>query len=182
MTDRFLHPPIRFLRVLSAECVQATFFIVGEMADDSPEEVRRAARAGHTIGTHTQTHPHLAALPFDRALKEIDDGIASTKRALGNDAAVTPFFRPPYLEITPQIESRLAGRGIVIWNFGWLFDDWTRVSADELVARVLRRAESERKGVIILHDIWPVTARALPRLLKELKQRGFRIVHVTWGN
>jgi peptidoglycan/xylan/chitin deacetylase (PgdA/CDA1 family) len=170
----------KILKVLKAECVQATFFIVGEMANDSPEEVLRAARAGHTIGTHTQTHPHLRALPLDLAFKEIDDGMASTKRALGNAAKIAPFFRPPYLEITPEIKDRLNDHGIVVWDFGWLFDDWTQLSVDELVARVVRRAEDERKGVIILHDIWPVTARALPRLLKELKQRGFHIVHVTW--
>lgn len=172
----------KILKVLAAECVRATFFIVGEMADDSPAEVLRALRAGHTVGTHTQTHPHLPTLPFDGALKEIDAGITSTRRALGGDAALAPFFRPPYLETTPEIEASLTARGIAIWNFGWLFDDWTDVSVDELVARVVKRAESEGKGVIILHDIWPVTARAVPRLLNELKQRGFRIVHVTWAH
>lgn len=172
----------QILSVLAAECVQATFFIVGEMANDSPEQVIRAARAGHSIGTHTQTHPHLPALGFDRAVAEIDGGIASTKRALGERGSLAPFFRPPYLEITPQLKSHLMAHGIVTWDFGWLFDDWTKVSADALVARVVKRAEDERKGVIILHDIWPVTARALPRLLRQLKDRGFRIVHVKWVN
>ena len=34
------------------------------------------------------------------------------------------------------------------------------------------------KGILLLHDIQPATALALPEILKELKARGFKIVHV----
>jgi peptidoglycan/xylan/chitin deacetylase (PgdA/CDA1 family) len=168
------------LNALAAECVKATFFIVGEMANDSPDQVLRAARLGHTIGTHTQTHPHLTTLPLHQATKEIEDGISSTAKALKSEKTLAPFFRPPYLEVSPELQAYLASRGLLVWNFGWLFDDWTDISAGALITNVLRRVEEERKGVIILHDIWPVTAQALPQLLEGLKQRGFRIVHVAW--
>src|SRR5436305_7678421 len=45
------------LDILAAECVKATFFTVGRMAHEHPEGVRRLRDAGHTIGTHTETHP-----------------------------------------------------------------------------------------------------------------------------
>jgi hypothetical protein len=38
--------------------------------------------------------------------------------------------------------------------------------------------EHKGRGVLLLHDIHPATVAALPILLKELKARGYRIVHV----
>lgn len=72
------------LDVLAAECVKATFFVVGEMARAHPEGVRRIRDGGHTIGTHSDTHPlSMHRMPIDRARAQIDDGIAATSAALG---------------------------------------------------------------------------------------------------
>ena len=46
----------KVLDILSAECVRATFFLVGQMANAFPTLVRRELADGHTIATHTQTH------------------------------------------------------------------------------------------------------------------------------
>ena len=165
------------LETLAAECVKATFFIVGSMANDSPELVQRVYSEGHTIGTHTQTHAHIAQLSFDEAKQEIEDGIASTKAALSDSQTLAPFFRPPFLEMTPRIANYLASNRIMLWGIDLQADDWLLITADEIVARVLKRIERPRKGVLLLHDIQPPTAKALPKLLKELKQRGYRIVH-----
>src|SRR5262245_28434665 len=56
----------QILKILAAECVKATYFMVGRMAAAYPEWVRKVAAAGHTIGTHSQNHPltlHRMALP-----------------------------------------------------------------------------------------------------------------------
>src|SRR6187399_1650617 len=45
------------LDILAAQCVKATFFIIGRMAKASPEGVRKVRDAGHSIGTHSQNHP-----------------------------------------------------------------------------------------------------------------------------
>src|SRR5690242_64416 len=92
----------KVLRALAAECVKATFFLLGDMVRKFPELVRRIRAEGHTIGTHTQTHPHLPALSFARAKTEIEQGVASLKSVLGNQATA-PFFRAPYLETTDEI-------------------------------------------------------------------------------
>src|SRR5271165_7340723 len=47
----------RVLDILDSECVKATFFLVGQMAKAHPEVVRRIHQAGHSIGTHSYTHP-----------------------------------------------------------------------------------------------------------------------------
>ena len=42
----------------------------------------------------------------------------------------------------------------------------------------MRRIEAKGRGMLLLHDIKPATVLALPIILRELKSRGYRIVHV----
>ena len=48
----------------------------------------------------------------------------------------------------------------------------------KIITLAMKRLEARGKGILLLHDIHPATVAALPGLLKELKQRGFHIVHV----
>ena len=79
----------RILDILASQCVKATFFTIGRMAQAYPEGVRKLRDAGHSIGTHSQDHPlSMNRMSIERARQEIDDGIASTA-ALG-DATSLP--------------------------------------------------------------------------------------------
>jgi peptidoglycan/xylan/chitin deacetylase (PgdA/CDA1 family) len=170
----------RILQTLASECVKATYFLVGRMAQAHPDMVRQIHGAGHTIGTHSQTHPlTFNRMPLANAEQEINDGIGSVTTALGASDQVAPFFRIPGLMRAEQVEDYLASRGIMTWSADFPADDWhRRISSAEIVKRALTRLEARGKGVLLLHDIKPATAAALPVLLKELKLRGYRIVHV----
>jgi peptidoglycan/xylan/chitin deacetylase (PgdA/CDA1 family) len=170
----------KVLDILAAECVKATFFTIGEMARFSPEGVRKLLAAGHTIATHTQNHPlNMNRLPIERARQQIDDGIASTRAALGDDAdAVAPFFRIPGLMRADGVEEYLAEQGIQVWSADFLADDWRHVSSSRVYDLAISRLEAKRKGILLLHDIQPRTVAALPRILETLKARGYHIVHV----
>src|SRR5271154_796165 len=45
------------LQILADNCIKATFFTIGEQARANPENVRKLVAAGHTVATHSQTHP-----------------------------------------------------------------------------------------------------------------------------
>jgi hypothetical protein len=167
------------LDILAKECVKATFFLVGRMARANPATVRRIYNAGHTIGTHSQNHP----IRFDRISgarieDEIDDGITSVAAALGDAKALAPYFRIPGLGRTPAVEAHLKARSLVVWSSDTLADDWRKISASQVLRLALSRLERKGKGVLLLHDIQPRMVLMLPVLLTELKQRGFKIVHV----
>lgn len=168
------------LDILASECVQATYFLVGDMARLFPTMVRKIAAAGHTIGTHTQSHPFaIDRMPFERARRQIDDGISSVADALGDTGEVAPFVRIPGLARTNAIEKYLASRNISVFSTDVTGDDWRRIRAREVVKRTMRRLEAKGRGIILLHDIHAVTVMALPSLLRELKARGYRVVHLT---
>ena len=118
-------------------------------------------------------------MPIERARQEIDDGIASVKAALGDDdAALAPFFRIPGLVRAEGIEDYLASQGIQIWSADFLADDWRHISSARVYELAIKRLEEKGKGILLLHDIQARTVAALPGILRELKARGYRIVHV----
>lgn len=168
------------LETLANQCVKATFFIIGRMAKQYPDGVRRLRDAGHTIGTHSENHPlSFNHMPLQRAEQEIDEGIAHTTAALGGDAsAVSPFFRIPGLLRAEGVEDYLASRGIMTWSADFPADDWRHITPAQVLNYALTRLEAKGKGVLLLHDIQGRTASMLPQLLRELKSRGYHVVHV----
>src|SRR5436309_9099532 len=65
----------RILETLAAECVKATFFMVGRQANAYPATVRRVYNEGHTIASHSQNHPLIfTKLTLGRARQEVDPG------------------------------------------------------------------------------------------------------------
>jgi hypothetical protein len=118
-------------------------------------------------------------MSLDKAQKQIDDGFASVQGALGTDYKVAPFFRYPGLLRQANSEAYLAEHHIMVWSADFPGDDWKRrITPVEVIRRSLHRLEARGRGILLLHDIHPVTVAALPTLLAELKALGFKVVHV----
>src|SRR5215510_14980938 len=168
------------LDTLASQCVKATYFLVGQMAHAYPSVVRRIYNEGHTIGTHSQDHPHaFERLSMRRVEREVDGGINSVTAALGDANALSPFFRIPGLGRTNAIERFLEGKQLVTWSADVDTNDWWRGSSPgAIVKRAMRRLNAEGRGIILMHDIHRATAMALPILLNELKTNGYNVVHV----
>src|SRR5580692_2287933 len=67
----------KVLKALAAECVQATFFLIGKPASEHPTLVRRIAAEGHTVGTHTWQHRYFGHLKASETTGEITHGISA---------------------------------------------------------------------------------------------------------
>ena len=164
------------LEALDFHCTKATFFMVGQRALTYPEMVRTVARRGHTIATHTWTHQDLAKIEPEAALTEIELGISAVQRALGGQAA--PFFRYPYLSNPKEMSAHLRERNTAIFSIDIDSLDFKTRSSTAVIRKVMSGLEAKGKGIILFHDIQPSTAGALKTLLSEMKDKGFKIVHV----
>ena len=172
----------RVLDVLAEHCVKANYFLVGRMARGYPDLARRIAAEGHTVGTHSENH----LLGFDRApmdtvKNEIEQGIASVGSVLGKATAAHAFFRIPGFLRRQEVEAYLQSRRLMTWSADVVADDWKHINASEVVRRTIARLEEKGKGIVLLHDIQPATALALPELLRQLKAKDYRIVLVVPG-
>lgn len=170
----------QILKMLDDECIKATFFIIGSQAKANPEGVRKLVAAGHTVGTHSMNHPlTFDRMPIEKAEAEINGGIAWTSAAMTDPSKqLAPFFRIPGLMRAEGVEGLLISRGIQVWSADFPADDWRHVPSDRVYQLAMQRLEAKGKGILLLHDIQARTVAALPKIIRDLKARGYRIVHV----
>lgn len=168
------------LKILADECVKATFFTIGEQAKANPEGVRKLVAAGHSVGTHSMTHPlTFNKMPIEKIEAEVNGGIAWTSAAMTDPSSqLAPFFRIPGLMRAEGVENYLISRGIQVWSADFPADDWRHISPDRVYQLAIQRLEAKGKGILLLHDIQARTVAALPKIIRDLKARGYRIVHV----
>ena len=164
------------LEALAAHCLKATFFPIGEHAMWHPEILKQVAAAGHTIGTHTWSHPDLTKKSFAEARDEIEKGVSAVHAAVGGPTA--PFFRFPDLRHPPQMVTYLGGRNIAIFSTDIDSFDFKLRKPEQVINSVMAKLATHGKGIILMHDFQRATAEALPALLKELKAKGYRVVHM----
>lgn len=169
------------LAALAAECVKATFFVVGDMAAAHPDQLKRIAAAGHTIGHHSMTHVIMNTIPDAKARADIEKGWHTVDRILSGatpDVPQTPFFRFPGFAPTNPLAAWLAAKHVAVFGADFWGSDWTPITSDALLAQALSRIEARGSGILLLHDIHAHTAAMVPRLLRELKTRGYRVVQI----
>jgi peptidoglycan-N-acetylglucosamine deacetylase len=169
------------LDTLKRECVRASFFLLGHNALAHPELARRELAEGHTVAHHTFSHPLLDRMPAAAAEAEIDRGFAAVDTALygrSERAPKTPFFRFPGFASSPPLLERLEQRGIVVFGADLWASDWNPMSPEQQLHLVLGRVEANRGGIALFHDTKKQTAAMLPAFLRDLRLRGYRVVHV----
>lgn len=168
----------RVLDALARECVKATFFLIGRNAAALPGLTARIARDGHTLANHTFSHPWtIDRLSHAAALADLDRGEDAIRMASG--ARVARFVRFPGFVETPALLSEMTRRNVAVFGTDVWASDWNVMAPDVQLRLVLGRIERARRGIVLFHDIKDQTAAMLPAFLRELKRRGFRVVHVT---
>ncbi len=194
--DRIYTPEV--LDVLQRLGVKATFFLIGENVERYPEVTRRIVADGDEVGSHTFTHPNMAAVSRRRALLELN----TTQRALqAVTGRSTILFRFPYdadAEPTSAEEARpiVMADSLGYVTVGELIDpqDWNLYKTDtagtrqrrtsgDLVATVLQQVQSTpRANVILLHSGGgdrSQTVLALEKLVPMLQAQGYQFVTVS---
>jgi peptidoglycan/xylan/chitin deacetylase (PgdA/CDA1 family) len=159
------------LKILHAYKVRATFFVVGQNVKRYPYLTRRADRLGHSVQSHTWSHPNLRNVSW----KTFRYQIRTTDRYVRAQTGYTPrCLRPPYGATNRTVARRAAslGKTIKLWSVDPR--DWTRPGASVIARRVLAKVQTG--SVILLHDGGgnrSQTVAALPKILKTLKARGY---------
>jgi peptidoglycan-N-acetylglucosamine deacetylase len=171
----------KVLAALARECVRASFFMLGKNAEEYPDLARRVLAEGHTVAYHTYGHPLLDHMPLAKAKAEINHGIEEVEYAVYGQRRtdpVTPFFRFPGFSANQALLDTMARRNIVVFGADVWASDWNPMSPNQELRLILGRVEQVNRGIVLFHDTKEQTAAMLPVFLRELKRRGYRIVHV----
>ncbi len=165
------------LDILDEFDIPATFFVVGQLAEQYPDLVLRELEEGHEIASHTWSHPHIREL----SAEGLEAELKATEKYLFELAGYkTKLFRPPEGKFG-NIVLRVAGEHdykIILWTVDTR--DWAHTPPSEIVTNVL---ETTRPGSIILcHDCVggkSPTPEALREFIPKLKENGYEFVTVS---
>ena len=166
------------LAALADQCVKATFFMIGDKLVRSPDLARRVAAEGHSAGLHSNTHPHLSELGAQQQLDDLRKNQAAYQAAFG---VAAPAYRFPYLEETPTMLAALKAAKITVMSIDLGINDWLPNDTTEvLMVRLAENLTKTGRGIILMHDANGPTVKALPALLRLLKDKGYKVVHLEW--
>lgn len=176
------HPNItpRLLDVLLRGNARATFFMIGEAAQQHPRLVRRVVEEGHAIGNHSWNHPSFPLLTRRERIRQV--------RAC--EQALAPYghrlFRPPYghQSITSRLDLCWLGHDVITWNID--AGDWRNLDADQMSDRLVKCIHPG--SITVFHDGGfditeeeclhrGPTVEVVTRLLTQLRGR-FRFVTI----
>jgi peptidoglycan/xylan/chitin deacetylase (PgdA/CDA1 family) len=165
------------LNTLDENNIKCTFFLLGNFIESYPGLIRKMSESGHEICNHSYSHPYLSKL----SANEVKNEIVKTEKIIFSTTGKPPIklFIPPYGDYNEKIQKilfRLNYKYIITWLIDT--DDWEETSADSIVNKVIN--ESQSGGIIIMHlGDNPQTAQALPRIIKFLKQSGYRFAKIS---
>ena len=173
------------LDMLDKYGAKATFFIVGKEAKDNPDLIKRMDDEGHEIGNHTYSHTPAKEMSAGAALSDIQ---RCSEVVYGVTGKAPKYFRPPGGGMNSRISQGIRKMGLkpVFWSMnatdytdvtpGYEVPEDVKVMAEELTKRVMDKVKPGT--IILLHSSSEQTVRALPLILKALKEKGYGMVTV----
>lgn len=175
------------LDVLAEHRVSATFFLVGRRAQRHPGIVARMLREGHTVGSHSWSHPDPSRTGFVRLQGDYRRGRRAVEAAAGMSI---PLFRPPMGDVDAPSAIAAAMSRVRPWL--WTRDptDWVPGRTTEDILDALRDLRSG--DVVLLHDgieLAPseealdrsATVAAVPLLIRRARAAGLDLVTLPSG-
>lgn len=169
-------PTDELLALLDELNIKATFFMTGEFVLNFPESARKIRDAGHEIGCHSLSHPHLLDYHLDMRFKQVRRNVQIIRETLG----VNPrLFRPPFGEFDATISApaRAEGMEICLWSIDSKDWDWD-YSAERVLQRVTKNAGP---GTIVLFHLDGYhTLEVVPQAVKYFREElGLELVPIT---
>ncbi|RCG32413.1 polysaccharide deacetylase family protein [Sphaerisporangium album] len=164
----------KVLDTLAEYHAKATFFVVGQMVTPVTRSyLRRMVSEGHELGNHSWDHPSLPSLSREALSGQLERTQESVKAVTG---VTMRLMRPPYGATDGKVEdvTRSTGLAQILWDVDTL--DW-RDKDSALIAR--RASEAKPGSIVLMHDIHRTTVEAVPRLLRELSDKGYTFVTVS---
>ena len=133
------------LETLKNNDVHITFFIVGDWADKYPEAVKKIHEAGHEIGSHSNTHPHVNNLSAEKNLEEIQLSVNKLEKITGNK---TTLYRAPYGEYNDTVIKTAQENGYftIQWNLDTL--DYKGLTGEEMWNRLKNKLDNLNSSIV----------------------------------
>lgn len=163
----------KILDALKKHNVKATFFLVGNYIETSPEIVKRMVADGHTVGNHTYTHPDMSKISSEESFKKELNSLENLyKETTGQE--LLKIYRPPqgkYCVSNLEMANKL-GYKTIFWSLAYV--DWyenDQPTKEEAFDKLLTRIHPG--AVVLLHSTSKTNADILDELLTKWEDMGY---------
>jgi peptidoglycan-N-acetylmuramic acid deacetylase len=161
------------LDALKKHNVKATFFVVGNYINTSPDLVKRMVQEGHIVGNHTFHHPDMTKKTDQKAFAEELDSLAALyEKTTGQP--MKKFYRPPEGRYTTQ-NLKMAndmGYKTIFWSLAYV--DWyvdKQPSHEEAMSKLTKRIHPG--AIVLLHSTSKTNSEILDELLTKWEADGY---------
>jgi len=168
----------KILDVLSANKVDATFFLTGSGAKNHPTWIKNISAKGHQIGNHSYSHPDFTKLSAAKMKSELDTTETTLKDITGK--STKPIFRAPFGSSNATVLKAVGDAGYthtIQWNIDTV--DWKGVSSTQITNKVMDNIVPG--SIVLMHTGAGAsgTPGALPGMISKLKAKGYTFVTVS---
>lgn len=162
------------LDTLSKYKVQVTFFMVGDWVNNYPDAVKKISQAGHEIGNHSDNHPHVANLSFEKNVDQVKTCADKIEKITGKRSTL---YRGPYGEYNDTVIKAATDQKhtTIQWSLDTL--DYTGLTGDEMWNRL--KDKLKPGSIILMHNGTKHTADSLDKLIYNMQEKGYNIVTVS---
>lgn len=159
------------LDILKEHNVKSTFFLVGDWVDKYPDDVKDIYDAGHDIGNHSDTHPHMTEMSTEEQQNQIKACNEKIKEITGKEPKL---FRAPYGDYNNTVVQSVKSLDMycVQWDIDSL--DWKDPSPSEMVNRIVPNLQNG--SIILMHNGAKNTPEALPMIIEAVREEGYEFV------
>lgn len=161
------------LDVLAEYGAKATFFTLGQRAENNTAIISRMAEEGHAVASHTYDHQQLTKLHADSVRSEIE---GTNEILTGITGLPVTMIRPPYGSKDDTVKQICEenGMSIILWNIDP--EDWKDKDAELVASRIIEKVQAG--DIILLHDIYSTSVDAAEIVVRELTAQGYQFVTV----
>lgn len=165
----------KILDVLKEEKVTATFFVVGNYLETSPELVKRMVKEGHIVGNHTYHHPDMSQISSKEAFEEELKSLETLYEEVTGQK-MQKYYRPPqgkYSTANLQMAKEM-GYTTIFWSLAYV--DWyqdQQPTKEEAIKTLIPRTHPG--AIILLHSTSKTNAEVLEQLITKWKQQGYTL-------
>lgn len=161
----------KILEILNKYNVKATFFVIGSKINHNEKIIETMDKYGMEIGNHTYSHKLMTKMDSDSIIKEINDTNNLVYEVIGK---YPKLVRPSYGSFNKKIKESI-NMPIIIWNIDTL--DWKSHNSEKIVSRVMNKVSDG--DIILMHDIYSATVKAVDILVPKLIEEGYQLVSVS---
>lgn len=150
----------------------ATFFVLGNKLNLNYKDIlKKSIKNGNEIGVHGYSHRSFTKM----RQATMEEEITKTKKYIKNLTGYeSTLVRPPYGNITKTIKNYNLGP-YILWNNDTL--DWKLRDANKISSRLINSIED--KSIILMHDTYLTTFKALEIILPYLKENNYVVTTVS---